>query len=304
MIKAVIDLGTNTFKCVIAELLGTQYKVIRDYSIAVRLGEGLADKGIITPEASFRAMDVLEKILQHCREQQAQQLVCVGAMTLRTASNAEAFARDVKLRFGLDIIVLDGAREARLIWDAVQAGTDPREAELLVMDIGGGSTEVIRGTAVPETVESLPTGALTLTTRFLKSDPPTPKELAAARDHFLALLPSAFNSPHPGRLIACGGTATNLAAAYLHLSSYDGARVEGTCISRDSLNALLDRFQSMSSEHLRQVPGLQPQRAGIIVGGGIILSTAMQAMRVEEVTVSTAGIRHALLLLPETELRL
>jgi exopolyphosphatase/guanosine-5'-triphosphate,3'-diphosphate pyrophosphatase len=301
VIKAVIDLGTNTFKCLIADVGPAVPVVIRDYSIAVRLGEGLAQQGIITPEAELRAIDALRMMLADCAAHKAVNVLCVGAMTLRSAMNAEAFMHKVRSEFGLDIVVLDGNEEATLVWEVTSATRDCMDMENLVMDIGGGSTELIRGKKSPDAIFSLPIGALTLTSGFLHGDPPTATELSTAQEHIRYLIPTGITQGFSGRLIAGGGTVTNLASAYLRLSQYDAQKVHATVIGTQDVIALLDRFQRMTIDHLRQVPGLQPQRAAILIGGILILACVLEATKLDDFTVSAFGIRHALLNHPGQE---
>lgn len=295
MIKAVIDLGTNTFKCVVASVEGTRYNALSDFCISVKLGEALERDGIITPEAEKRALEALENILTECRELNAEIISCVGAMTLRTAANSSEFISLVKSRTGLNIRVLSGDEEAFLAWKAARDGLEGSQNETLVMDVGGGSTELVRGSASPSLAHSMPFGSLTLTSRFLHGNPPTAAELVSAGHHFQSLIPQDIVQGFSGQVIACGGTVTNFASVHLRLNQYAADRIHGINMATEDVEALLDRFGRMTLDHLRQMPGLQPQRAGIIVGGGIILSYILKSLSVSQFTVSTRGIRHALL---------
>lgn len=295
MTKAVIDLGTNTFKCVIASVEDGGISILKDYSLAVRLGEGLTQSGTIPEEASLRALEALRSILADCRQHHATRVLCVGAMTLRSASNAESFISLIRAETGISVKVLDGSEEAALAWQAALEGCEPAEGETVVMDIGGGSTELVRGFSTPQSTHSLPIGALTLTSLFLHGDPPVPKALEAARARIRSLIPDDITSCFSGHVIACGGTVTNFASVGLHLNQFDAQRIHDSRMAVEDVDALLDRFAQMTLDHLRQMPGLQPQRASIIIGGGIILSTILAAMGVQDFTVSTCGIRHALL---------
>ena len=285
-IKAVIDLGTNTFKYV----AGRGMDILEDGALSSRLGARLATEGRIGVDAMERGLEVLRDILDRLQRHHPAQILCVGAMTLRTASDAPLFIRKVKDLSGLDVRILSGQEEALLAWKAAHLN-QARTESTAVLDIGGGSAELIIGDDEPRFSVSMPLGAVSLTARCIHSDPPLAQELEAARKVAADTLAN-LDIPGPVReLTVIGGTAVNLAAM-----QYGPENVEGSELSSEELDSLIRLLVSKPLAERRMIPGLTPSRADIIIAGALVLEQTLKILKLERFRVSTRGIRHALLM--------
>jgi exopolyphosphatase/guanosine-5'-triphosphate,3'-diphosphate pyrophosphatase len=295
MVKAVIDLGTNSLKCLIAATSGRGYRIIEDISRVCKLGRDLATTGNIGPAAMDDAIAVLREFKTICNGYDATQIVCVGAETLRKAGNSTSFIELVKMDLGLHIQVLSPRQEAFLTFQA-SAGLIPDGESGLVIDSGGGSTELSFGSDHALTSSlSLPFGALTLTRGFFRNDPPGEGEISALRNHVILTLGQAV-SPKPGiTAIACGGSITTMATVSMGLKHYNADLVQGYYLEMDEVSRQVGLFGGMSAIGRSGIRGMQPGREDIILAGALIYEELMRYFGLQGMTVSTYGIRHALM---------
>jgi exopolyphosphatase/guanosine-5'-triphosphate,3'-diphosphate pyrophosphatase len=240
----------------------------------------------------FRA---LEEYAQAMDEQAAEVRTAVLTSAVRDAANGDAFTREVRERFGIDADTISGDEEARLTFLGATASRDGAGGEpLMVVDIGGGSTELVVGAAGEVDFHvSIQVGVVRHSERHLRHDPPAPDELAAlGRDARAAIddaLPAEVRR-RVERVIAVAGTATMTAAMDLALEPYDADRVEGHRLAVATLSEQLERLASLPLEERRAVPGLHPDRAPTIVAGVAILLQVLDAVGAEEVEVSDRDI--------------
>lgn len=298
---AALDVGTNSTKLLVAELGPTGPTPCLDETIITRLGEGMQGHSRRLREAPMRrTLEAIDDLVKKAHAQNTPQIAAVGTAALREAENREEFLHRVKERCGLEIEVIPGEEEARLSYLAVRLDPIWRACDpLMVIDVGGGSTEVILGAARSKQIEariSAPLGAVRMTEQFLKSDPPSITQLAAANQSAAkacAALPSAPRGKDV-TLVGVGGTVTNLGAMDLadRKVSQD---LHGSLLSADRLEMLVERLAISTVEERRKMPGLDPRRADIILGGAILLSQAMAQVGASAVTVSTRGLRWGLL---------
>jgi exopolyphosphatase/guanosine-5'-triphosphate,3'-diphosphate pyrophosphatase len=223
-------------------------------------------------------------------------VVAVATEAVRKAINSGDFvggADAILGNFAAELQVIDGEREARLCWRAVTSSFPQLAGPRTVLDIGGGSTELIVGERDVEAVVSLPIGSVRLTERLITGDPPGADErarLAEAVDAALA------NAPAPrGTLVGIAGTVTTLSAMALALESYDGARVHGSTLSRATVDELVERLATTPLADKRRTPGLDPKRADVIYAGAVILARVMARAGAAECMVSDRGIRWGLI---------
>ncbi|MDP2173125.1 MAG: Ppx/GppA phosphatase family protein [Candidatus Cloacimonadaceae bacterium] len=297
MRKAVIDIGTNSIKCLIADLNAGHIIPVLDIIRTTRLGADLHKSAIISPSSMQRSFEAIRELKELCNLYQAEKIICVGAMTLRLASNAEEFIHRVKTEMGLDIIVLLGDKEAELSFLAAAELAEYDSDEIMVIDIGGGSTEIAIGTKKQVTrVKSLCLGAVSLTTKLLHSDPPSPQELGSLQKQIQETLEKHYPDPksYPG--IGCGGTLTSLAAVFHSLNSYNAQIVHGTMLSREEIRRQIDIYMSRNLEERKHIQGLDPQRADIIIAGTAIIYGIMEHFSRSDITVSDRGLRHGALI--------
>ncbi len=297
---AVIDVGSNSVKLHVGKVGGRdEWLVLRDETRITRLGEGLQATGEIDPAAMDRNLAAIAAYLAEARRLGAGQIVAVGTMCLRTARNTAVFLDRVRTECDLEIEVIDGREEARLSFLAVLSWLGGPAGPLVVVDIGGGSTEFIfgdRGEIVDRV--SLDIGAVGLTERFLRSDLVTPTELEnmqVAISESLARLPAKQGGGRVTEtLVGVGGTVTCLGAVKHVMPEYDPDVIQGTALTRADIERFGRRFQSLTIEERRQITGLPPGRADIILAGTGIVQGAMQALGFAELTISTRGLRHGL----------
>ena len=299
---AAVDLGTNSTRLLVADVEGELLdEIVRRLTIT-RLGEGVDERRRLLPVPIARVRNTLADYRRELEELGATRTLAIGTSALRDAENGEAFLGEIEWSYGFETRLLDGIEEASMMLRGVAAGREGRLEETLLVDIGGGSTELVvsQNGAVPEAV-SLDVGCVRVTERFFASDPPTPDELAAAARHVREILPV-----RPARTaIGVAGTVTTLATLDLGDDEYEPQRTHGHRISRAAVDRELDRLAAMTLEERLAVPGIEPGRAPVIVAGLVILREVLDAYDLPEIEVSERDILHGAALaaaeLPERE---
>jgi exopolyphosphatase/guanosine-5'-triphosphate,3'-diphosphate pyrophosphatase len=305
---AAVDLGTNTTRLLVADVRdGRVDELVRRTEIT-RLGEGVDERRRLLPLPIARVRNVLSEYRRQAEELGAERTLAIATSAIRDAENGEAFLGEIEWSYGFTTRLLSGHDEAMLTFRGV--GTGHRlEREALIVDIGGGSTELVAGG--PDGVrfhDSLDVGAVRLTERFLPSDPPVERELAQCASAVQSLL--AKRVPEEVRreaqeVIGVAGTITTIAALDLGLAEYDRERVEGYRISRDGIAEQLRRLAAIPLAERRKVPALEPERAPVIVGGAIILRELLEHFDLAEIEATEHDILDGAALaaaeLPEAE---
>ena len=292
---AVVDIGTNSTRLLVADVRDGQITELDRRSIVTRLGQGVDATGRLAPEAEQRVFAALDGYAEAIEAHGAHTKSAVLTSAVRDAANGPAFAAVVRERYGLEARTLSGGEEARLTFMGATAGRPPGDAtRLLVVDIGGGSTELVLGSG--DRVDfnvSTQNGVVRHTERHIASDPPAAAEIAAVaadvRASLRANVPASARDG-VGEVVAVAGTATSGAAIDLSLEPYDAARVEGHVLTRESLQAILERLAALPLAERRKVPGLHPDRAPTMVAGMVILLEVLDAFGMERVTVSDRDI--------------
>jgi exopolyphosphatase/guanosine-5'-triphosphate,3'-diphosphate pyrophosphatase len=299
--SAFIDIGTNAILCLIAEIRDTgRYRVLDDLADIARLGEGVDQTGLISVAGEQRSLEVLERYRDHCKNLGVDEIIAVGTSALRDAKNSAEVRARLRAKLGFDIRVISGAEEAAYSFLSVQRGLSCGGQELLVIDIGGGSTEFIRGndSGVVEAI-SLDVGSVRLTERYLHSDPVLAEEvaaMAAAIDAALAGLRMRIaNSGSPLTLIGIAGTFTTLAAIEKKLARYSHSEVHGSSLALAEVKRQIRLFQAMRIAERKQIVGLEPKRADVIFAGACLIERIMNFFHADRVTVSDQGVRYGLL---------
>ena len=289
---AAIDCGTNSIRLLIAEPTEGRGLVDRERRTEiVRLGQGVDATGEFHPDALARTFTAVETYAELIRQAgvPVDRIHFVATSASRDARNRDAFFAGVRQRLGVTPDVITGDREAHLSFTGALSRVCPKGEPVLVMDIGGGSTEFIVGTADGEMsfAISLDIGSVRITERLLKGSPPTAEDLAAAAAYVDRLLDSsAVDVGAIGTWIGVAGTATTLAGVYLELGEYDRERVHGASIPSKDLAALLDRLSTLTVEQIRALPSMHPGRADVITGGTLIASRVAARTPVPEMIVS------------------
>jgi exopolyphosphatase / guanosine-5'-triphosphate,3'-diphosphate pyrophosphatase len=293
---AVVDIGTNSTRLLVAEVEQGDLRELERQTTVTRLGEGLEATGRLSDAAIGRVSDALASYREAIDRLGAERVVAVATSAMRDAENGPDFRDEIQRRFGIDARTISGDEEARLTFLGATAGRDVG-GETLVIDIGGGSTEYVTGRpgADPDFHVSTRMGSVRHTERHLRGDPPTETELAALAEDARAIVEAdvpAEVRERVGAGIAVAGTATSLAAIDQELDPYDPERVHGYRLSQASCERLLARLARLTVAERRDVAGLHPDRAPTIVAGAGILLESMRAFGVDEVEVSERDILH------------
>ena len=281
---AVVDIGTNSTRLLVAEVGDGSLRELARESVVTRLGEGVEATGRLGDEPQARVFAVLERYAEAIELHGAGVRTAVMTSAVRDAANGAEFAAAVRERYGLEGATLSGDEEARLTSLGATA-TRPGDETALVIDIGGGSTELVVGAGDALVFHtSTQVGVVRHSERHLHSDPPTAAELAAlaedARAAFEAAVPPDVRS-QPTVGVGVGGTATQLASIDLGLAVHDRDRVEGHAVSRERLEELRDRLAALPLADRREVRGLDPARAPTIVAGAVILREVLGAFALD-----------------------
>jgi exopolyphosphatase / guanosine-5'-triphosphate,3'-diphosphate pyrophosphatase len=293
---AVVDIGTNSTRLLIADVDGSELTEVERRTIVTRLGEGLEAAGHLSDAAMERVSAALAGYREAIDELGAQRVVAVATSAMRDARNGPAFRDEIERRFGIDATTISGDEEARLTFLGATAGRDPG-AHTLVIDIGGGSTEFVTGApgADPDFHVSTRMGSVRQTERHLHGDPPAPDELSALAADVRAIVEADLPSAVRERVelgIAVAGTATSLAAIDQRLEPYDPERVHGYRLDLVTCERLLARLAELPLRRRRELAGLHPDRAPTIVAGAGILVESMRECGLGEIEVSEHDILH------------
>lgn len=293
---AAIDVGTNSVLLLVAEKRADgRFVAVAERADITRLGQGVDATKTLHPEAIERTLSAIERFAREARELGAQKLVVSATSAARDASNGSVFIDGAKQRAQVDVEIISGDEEARLSFASAYSDFGP--GPLVVLDIGGGSTEFIFGDAKGhiEFRRSFEVGAVRLTERHVRTDPPSPAELGAISTALAEQFAQLPTPPEGFKMVAVAGTATTLAAVARRIEPYDPNLVHGATLTLGEVEGALNRLASLPVHLRKSVPGLQPKRADVIVTGASIFREAMKAVHVTEVTVSDRGLRWGLL---------
>lgn len=293
---ATIDIGTNTTLMLVAEKTadGT-FVPLLEHAEITRLGRGIGGNGQLQPQNIERTLEVLRDYAAQARRFAAP-IAAIGTEGLRRAPNAQVFLQAAHDILGTPVEVITGDREATLTFLAA-ARSFPRDTagKCVVIDIGGGSTEIIAAAAGQITLrQSLPLGSVRLTEAFVASDPPTANETLALQQAVAQELVS-ISLPHNATMVGAAGTVTTLAAMALGLKTYDPTQVHGFKLRLESLDQQVNRLARSTQSEREAMAGLDPRRADVIFAGACLLQALMRHAGVEEILVSDRGIRWGLL---------
>ncbi len=294
---AAVDVGTNSVRLLVAEP-GEPLRSLERAMRITRLGAGVDATGHLDDGALARTLDCIGDYADRWRALGAERVRISATSAVRDAADRDRFFDGVRARAGVDAEVLSGDEEATTAFRGATAAVEG-EAPYLVLDIGGGSTEYIRGVDVPEAMTSRQLGCVRLTERCLPTDPPTADEIQAAYELVDAELDVVDGLVAPGSartLVGVAGTVTTLAALFVGLEVHDPERVHSTRIPIDQVVALTGRLAVMPVAARAALGPMAPGREDVIVGGALILTRTMERFGFADVLVSESDILDGLAL--------
>ena len=299
--RAAIDIGTNSVRLLVADVGqpvqdGASVRPVDRRLTITRLGESLHAGMLLTPEAADRTAAVVEEYVARAKELDVPRPVVAGTYAVRAARNPEILLS----RLSVPVRVLSGDEEAALGFRGAVSGLrDAAPAAFIaVLDVGGGSVEVTWGTAQQgiEESRSLPVGSVVMARRALAHDPPHPAEIGALEETLAAAFEPVLAPlrPRAARLIGVGGTVTTLAAMAQRLAPYDPDRVHGYHLTAAEVERLLEAMRRLPLTERRRMPGLQPERADVIIAGTLVVRGVLASLGPGVITASETDLLWAL----------
>ena len=300
MIKAVIDIGSNSIKMRVASISAGAVHVIRDETEVVRLGRGMSSTGLLSPESMKLSCGAVVRMVSRARKIGAE-IFIAGTMALRTAENSADFVRMVKDSCGLDVHILTGTEEARYSWLGAVDGFSI-SGNAVMFDTGGGSTEFVsgHGREILRSV-SVPVGAVNLSEKFFADGSnPVPK---SACDEAVKYVEGLFSendiasfTAGKSEVIAVGGGVVAMSGVKNACENFVPSRLHGSTITRNDVRRQIRLYSSLTLSERENIIGLPKSRADVILGSACIVFAAMRILKAEKCTVSINGLRHGILL--------
>jgi exopolyphosphatase/guanosine-5'-triphosphate,3'-diphosphate pyrophosphatase len=284
---AAIDQGTNTTRLLVADVENGRLAEVSKRVEITRLGEGVDSRRRLLPVPVTRVRNVLTDYRREAERLGAERVLLVATSAVRDAENGEAFLGEIEWSYGFTTRLLSGDEEADLMF---RGAADSRPGRTLVIDPGGGSTELVigdRGTV--ELRSSVELGSVRLTERFLRADPPSPAEQQGCAAHVRALLPPPHAVDHA---VGVAGTITTLAGLDRGGGDAEGLGTHGHRLTLNAVRTQRARVASLPLEARRELPGLHPERAPVIVAGAILVEQILAHFGLEALEVSERDILH------------
>jgi exopolyphosphatase/guanosine-5'-triphosphate,3'-diphosphate pyrophosphatase len=306
---AALDLGTNNCRLLVARPTAGGFRVVDAFSRIIRLGEGVAASGRISEAAIARAVEALLVCREKMRARGVGRARLIATAACRAAENGEEFRSRVAKEAGLELEIIDSATEARLAATGCTELFDPEANGIILFDIGGGSSELVRlnrshpgrsGPPRPDIVSwaSLPVGVVTLAERY--GGKAVSPEIYQAMVEEVALLVDRFAAEHASDLgafhmLGTSGTVTTIAGVFLRLARYDRRRVDGCWLSDDEISQVVDELMAMSFEQRAANPCIGNERADLVLAGCAILDAIRRAFPCQRLRVADRGLREGML---------
>jgi exopolyphosphatase / guanosine-5'-triphosphate,3'-diphosphate pyrophosphatase len=305
MAKAAIDVGSNSLLLTVVDDAGA---TVHDEARVIGLGRGVGDRGVLRPDRMAAAEQALRDYVEIAGRFGVQpwEIQAAATSAARRAMNAETFFARIERETGLQVHIISGEEEAHLTWvgaqrDLVLGATQGPDTRLLVVDVGGGSTELVLGR--PDRIElrvSLEVGSVRLTESHLSAkgeipDLYEPSGLLSLRNQVHQALAAVKIDPQPDVVVGVAGTVTTLAAMSLGLRSYDRDRVHGSLLDRSALNRFVELLSRANAKERRLLAAVGPERADYLLAGALILDRVLTVARRAQLTVSDRGLRYGLL---------
>ena len=304
--RAVIDVGTNSVKVLIGAVDGRTVTPLHEESNQTRLGQGFYETHILQPSPIDSTARAVAEYAELARHFGASHLKVIGTSAARDAVNAADLSRAIEAASGLPLVIISGEQEADWAFQGVATHPAFSETDLLVLDVGGGSSEFVLGNRGVRTLgKSFPLGTVRLIERAKLFDPPSDEQRLSCEREVRRILQTQVHPEleaalqqfmQPPVFVGTGGTSSILARIELKLNGYDRDRMENLSISRDRLTTLKERLWSLPLTQPQEVPGIPANRADVILTGIVIYEQVMHTLGLETLKISTRGLRFAALM--------
>ena len=286
-----IDIGTNSMRLLIADYKNNKIENRKKYINTTRIGQGVDDKGYITEEALERNLNALKEFADKCIEEKCEKVYCMGTSALRDSKNGQDFVNRAKELTNIDVKIICGEEESNLGFMGVLEGAGGDKSNyILVLDIGGGSTEFIVGNEDGiKFCKSENVGALRMTEKFITTDPISDEEFNKMSDFIEKTISSTLDKikgMHVSKLVGIGGAITSLSAMNQQLEVYSMEKVHNSVVTKKDLEKILQNLKKMTLSDKKTIKGLQPKRADIITAGVKILHIVMEKLEIEKIMIS------------------
>ncbi|HOS70302.1 MAG TPA: Ppx/GppA phosphatase family protein [Bacillota bacterium] len=287
---AVIDIGTNSMRLMLCKIEGN-FIVNKEKELMItRIGRDVSKTGMITEKSFARNIDALKYYKNKADRYGAEKVYAIATSAVRDALNGGAFVTEAKSQAGVDVMIISGDEEAELGLRGVMSEIQNPQETVLVIDIGGGSTELVLGSKEKTEYKiSIPAGAVRMTEQFISGNPIRDEDAENMRNRLNEL----FNEPleylgkkRIDRVIAIGGTATTIAAMFHSMSIYDPETVHNTIINSKYIKSIFNKLKDMSVEERWNVKGLQKERADVMPSGIFILQHIIEGLKRDSLVVS------------------
>lgn len=286
-----IDIGTNSMRLLIADYKNNKIENRKKYINITRIGQGVDDKGYITEEALERNLNALKEFADKCIEEKCEKVYCMGTSALRDSKNGQDFVNRAKELTNIDVKIICGEEESNIGFMGVLEGAGGDKSNyILVLDIGGGSTEFIVGNEDGiKFCKSENVGALRMTEKFITTDPISDEEFSKMSGFIEKTISSTLDKikgMHVSKLVGIGGAITSLSAMNQQLEVYSMEKVHNSVVTKKDLEKILQNLKKMTLSDKKTIKGLQPKRADIITAGVKILHIVMEKLEIEKIMIS------------------
>ena len=286
-----IDIGTNSMRLLIADCEGNKIENRKKYINTTRIGQGVDQEGYITKDALEINLKALKEFSDKCKEEKCEKVYCMGTSALRDSKNGQDFVNEAKKLTDIDVKIICGEEESNLGFMGVLQGTEgDKKEDILVIDIGGGSTEFIVGNEKGiEFCKSENVGALRMTEKFITTDPISNEEFNEMTTFIEDTISSTIDklrTMNISQIIGIGGAITSLSAMNQQLEVYSMEKVHNSVVTKKDLEKILQNLKIMTLNDKKTLKGLQPKRADIITAGVKILHIVMEKLEFEKIMIS------------------
>ncbi len=286
-----IDIGTNSMRLLIAEYKNNKIENRKKYINTTRIGQGVDKDGYITKEAMDRNLNALKEFSDICKEQHCESVYCMGTSALRDSKNGQEFVKKAKEIANVDVNIICGDEESNLGFLGVLEGTEgDKKDNILVIDIGGGSTEFVLGNEEGiNFCKSENVGALRMTEKFITTDPISVEDFNQMNyfiENTISSTLEILKNKKISKLVGIGGAITSVSAMNQQLEVYSMEKVHNSEVTKKDIEKILQNLKKMTLNDKKTIKGLQPKRADIITAGVTILNIIMEKLEFEKIMIS------------------